>query len=93
MQFTPYIVMWAAVTALVLALALIRFIVSRQEDDNIHLGSDQDAVISKQVAISRKLQVLDRWGQALTVLSLVSGLIIAGVYLNQVFQGSLIPKG
>ena len=93
MQFTPYIVMWAAVTALVLALALVRFFVSRQEDDNIHLGADQEEAISKQVAISRKLQSLDRWGQALTVLSLVSGLVIAGVYLNQVFQGSLIPKG
>ncbi len=93
MQFTPYIVMWATLTALVLALALVRFFVSRQEDDNIHLGVDQEEIISKQVDISRKLQSLDRWGQALTVLSLVSGLVIAGVYLNQVFQGSLIPKG
>ena len=93
MQFTPYIVAWAGLTAVVLALALIRFIVSRQEDDNIHLGSDQDAAISKQINVSMKLQTLDRWGKSLTVVSLVSGLLIAAIYLNQVFQGSLIPKG
>ena len=87
MNFTIYIGAWAALAAVVLALALTRFFLARQEDDNIHLRADQADLVASQRTLASRMETVERWGKSLTLVTLVSGLGIACVYLNQVFQG------
>jgi hypothetical protein len=83
MKLTPYIVVWACLAVVVLALALARYLVSFREDDTIHLSTSERGLITNQMVIFRWLDAIDRWGKSLTVLTLVSGLILAAFYLVQ----------
>jgi hypothetical protein len=77
----------------VLALALVRYIASLHEDDNIHIGSGQAALVTKQMAFFSRVEAVERWGKSLTIIALIGGLALAALYLNQVFQGNANPLG
>lgn len=83
MQLTPYVVGWTVLTIVVLALALARYLVSFREDDNIHLSTSESGLITKQMTIFSWLDAIDRWGKLLTVVALLTGLLLAGIYLYQ----------
>jgi len=83
MQLTTYVVAWAVLTIVVLALALARYLVSFREDDNIHLSEAESGMITNQMSIFGKLDAIDRWGKVLTVVALLTGLVLAGIYLYQ----------
>jgi hypothetical protein len=83
MNLTLYVVAWALLALAVLGLALYRKLATLQEDDLIHLGPGEDKLIPQQVAFSRKLDTLDRWGKALTIITCAAGLMLAAVYLFQ----------
>jgi hypothetical protein len=77
----PYVVVWCLLALVVLGLALFRKFTSLREDSLIHIGPGEEKLIPKQVAVFHKLEVLDRWGQILTVVVAVSGLLLAALYL------------
>ena len=80
-NLVPYIGIWALVALLALVLALYRKFVSAHEEDRyVHISEGEAHLIPHQVSINRKLQAIDRWGEILTVLALVAGLALAGVY-------------
>ncbi len=81
MQLTTYVVVWSCLAIIVLALALIRYLVSLHEDDNIHLGSSEKGLITKQMVFFRHLDAIDRWGKTLTVVALLGGLLLASLFL------------
>ncbi len=83
MQLTPFVIGWAALALIVLALALARYLVSFREDDNIHLSTSERGLITQQNAIFGKLDAIDRWGKTLTIVALAGGLLLAGIYLYQ----------
>ena len=83
MQLTTYVVVWSCLVIIVLALALIRYLVSLHEDDNIHLSSSQKGLITKQIVFFEHLDAIDRWGNSLTVVTLLGGLILASLFLYQ----------
>lgn len=83
MHLTPYVVLWACLAITVLGLALLRYLVSFREDDNIHLSEGENSLITKQMTIFHYLDAIDRWGKSLTVLALIGGLLLAGIYLYQ----------
>ena len=83
MQLTNYVVVWSCLTIVVLALALVRYLGSLHEDDNIHLGNAEKGLITKQMVFFEYLDAIDRWGKSLTVVALVGGLILASLYLYQ----------
>lgn len=83
MHLTPYVVLWACLAVAVLGLALFRYLVSFREDDNIHLSEGEKGLITKQLTIFHILEAIDRWGKSLTVVALVGGLALAGIYLYQ----------
>ncbi len=87
MNLTPYIVLWLFLGVAVLALAGYRKIMMlHQEDETIHLGAGEEKQIPSQVALARKLDVLDRWGKSLTVVTILSGLLMAIIYLYGVLE-------
>lgn len=76
----PYSVLWCILAMVILCLIVYRKTIARQEDDSIHLESD---VSAKQNIVDHKLTAIDRWGQGLTVVAVVYGALIAGLYLYQ----------
>jgi len=48
----------------------------------------------EQTRTSEKIRTIDRWGQSPTVLAILCGVVIVGMYLYQVWQeGTKIQSG
>jgi hypothetical protein len=80
-NFTPWMILWAALALAVLVMAGYRKIVSVREDETLHLGNPSDS--ARQVAISHKLERIDKWGKLLTALAAIYGLLVAIAYTYQ----------
>jgi len=71
--------------AVVAGLALYRKYVSMHEDNYLHLSEGEARLRSAQVATFRQLDTVDRWGKTLTVLIAISGVILAALYVYQIW--------
>jgi hypothetical protein len=88
----PFMVLEALLAATVIAMIVWRRSVARNEDDNLHVLHAE--ALPQQVAVAKKLDVIDKWGKALTVIAVVFGLLLGAAYLYQVWvQGSNLPTG
>jgi hypothetical protein len=87
MTFTPLVVAWACLAVLVIGLAIFRTIAGLHEDDNIHLAAGEAPMIPKQVAFFHTMERIDRWGKSLTVVTVVTGLMLASVYIYNSLAG------
>jgi len=76
-------VLWALLALAVIGLIIYRRIVSAGEDDMIHVSDAAGAVASQQVSVAQKLDQIDKWGKTLTVVVVVYGVVLAGVYVYQ----------
>jgi hypothetical protein len=83
-NFTTYFVLWGILALVIIGLAVYRKMVASKEDDTIHLSAGESA-ISQQSAIAEQLAAIDRWGKILTVIAVVAGLVLGGLYLYQVW--------
>jgi hypothetical protein len=86
---TPYIVVWAAMAVAVLALAAWRQVIDMHEDDSIHLGDGQTALVTNQVTLAQKIKSIDRVGKLLTVVAALYGLGLCGWMVYQQWIGSM----
>ena len=83
MTLTPYVVTWAVFAVIVLALLLSRNLMALHEDDNLHLATDEER---RQKTFYRKIHRIDRWGEVLTGITVAGGLVIAAIYIYQVWE-------
>ena len=83
-MFFPLVIVWILLALAVLALFLWRQSVARNEDDSLHV---MHGTITSQTSLSQKLDVIDKWGKILTVVTVVVGLLIAGAFIMQQFSG------
>ena len=82
----PYVGAWAILAVLVLALALYRKLLTDNQGDNyVHISVGEARLIPHQIAVNRKINRIDRWGEVLTLATLFAGLGLAGLYLYQAF--------
>jgi len=82
MNFTPYIILWSLLALVVLGLALYRKVITtHDEDDLVHISEGEQRLIPHQVAVNAKIHKIDRWGETLTVVTVIAGLLIAVAYL------------
>ncbi len=81
---TTFVIFWAILGVATLALALYRKFVSMREDDYLHLSAGEERLIPEQVATFRKIGAIDRWGITMTIVTVVFGLALAGLYLYQI---------
>jgi heme/copper-type cytochrome/quinol oxidase subunit 2 len=79
----PLTVFWGILALAVVSLILYRRSITSHEDDSIHL---EGSVPAEQVALDHRLAVVDRWGKTLTVIAVVYGLALAGVYVYQLWN-------
>jgi hypothetical protein len=83
----PHIAILAVLAVVVGALALYRKSIAAKEDDTVHLSGGGEAV-QEQVATAAKLEGIDKWGKILTVILVIYGLVIAGLYIMQMWEAS-----
>jgi len=80
----PYVGAWALLAVLVLALALYRKLLTDNQGDNyVHISVGEARLIPHQIAVNRKINRIDRWGEVLTLATLFAGLGLAGLYSYQ----------
>ncbi len=86
---TQLVLLWAGLGILTLALALYRKILSMREDPYVHLAPGEERMIPQQVANFKRIGAIDTWGVTLTVVTIVLGLALAGLYVYQVMEKGL----
>ncbi len=88
MNLIPHLVIWAILATVVIILLIFRSKVSRQEDEGLHVLDSDAARVPQQIAIAKKLENIDRWGKILTIITVVYGLALAGLYVWNVWDAS-----
>ncbi len=82
-------IVWAVLTVVVLALALVRKFTSWYgEDDYVHLAAGEERAIPHQIAVTRRLDRIDAWGKTLTLVDLLYGLTLFSVMLYTAWRNS-----
>ena len=80
----PYVSGWIVLALVVLGLALYRKFVSAHEEDRyVHIAEGEAKLIPHQIEANHKIATIDRWGEILTVFTLVGGLALACIYVCQ----------
>jgi len=82
---TLFAYFWAAIAAVTLGLALIRKFVSAGEEDVVYLAASEEGKIPQQQALAARLNVIDKWGKGLTVVTVITGLALGSFYLYATF--------
>jgi hypothetical protein len=82
---------WVGITAGAATLALYRKFIAREEMDVVHIAPGSAPVIRSQKEFADRLDWIDIWGQRLTLIALVLGAILGGIYLYQVWKATQIP--
>jgi hypothetical protein len=63
-----------------------RAVMTRDEDDTIHLAAHEAALIPKQVELAHRLEALGRWIGILTVASSILGVSLFGMWAYRAWQ-------
>ena len=89
MHLMIYLVFWAALGVSVLALAIYRNVLGLHDPVG-HISPESGVTeVTKNRLLTRERKV-EIWGQSLTILLVVYGLVLVAVYLNHVMaQGGL----
>ncbi len=82
-DFRSLIVAWGVLAASVLVLVVWRKSVARNEDDQLHVLNAN--VVTQQVQVAQKLEQIDKWGKIVTAVTVAFGLVIAGLYIYQMW--------
>jgi hypothetical protein len=78
----PFLVFWALLALVVLAIVAYRAAIARKEDDSLHV-LHASAAVPQQAAVAEKLERIDKWGKILTVIAAVYGLLLAAAFVYQ----------
>jgi len=84
LNFGPFIALETLLVLSVVALFVWRKTVSRNEDDNIHVLHGT-TVLAQQEDVAHRLDVIDKWGKILTLVTVVFGLALGAAYVWQSF--------
>jgi len=77
---------WAALATVVLGLAAWRKLVSRNEDDFIHVNDVK--LNARQSEVAHTLDSIDRWGKILTIVVAAYGLVLLAAYMYSSWQAA-----
>jgi len=80
--------LWTVLTLVVLGLVVYRYLVSRREDDMLHLAEAEAPLIAQQQMLSTRLNRLDDWKRRLTLVDVVFGLGLALLFARNALKTS-----
>jgi hypothetical protein len=76
-----YTVFFGVLAIVVIALVVYRRSITSREDDLIHLDGTAP---SGRAGSAHRVEVIDRWGKPLTVITLAYGLLLAAAYFYRI---------
>ncbi len=82
---TIYIVLWSALALVVLGLAIYRNLLGIHEGA-LHISGGAASLGEDQLKQIKKEESTERWGEWLTVVVAVYGLVLAAIYIYQVTE-------
>ena len=77
MNWTFFVAAWICLGVATLGLALYRKFLTMREDDYIHIEQWRAPEVEQQQAMARKIHSIDKYGETLTILTLLGGLALA----------------
>jgi hypothetical protein len=80
-NFMPFVIGWVVMAVGVLGLVVYRFCVSHEGDPYLHVNPDEMSHIKEQAVVGRRLDVVDKWGQILTAVTVIYGLVLTGLFV------------
>ena len=83
----PFLIVWILVALTVIVLFLYHRSIARQEDAHLDV-LETAAAAQHQVALDQKLEVVDKWGKIFTIIAVVYGILLAGLYFVQTWEQS-----
>jgi uncharacterized membrane protein len=90
-NLVPLIVLWSLLAISVIVMVVWRKMVASGEDDTLHVLQGS---VAQQVTVANKLEMIDKWGKILTIVTVVSGVIIGALWVYQSYvTASNIPSG
>jgi sterol desaturase/sphingolipid hydroxylase (fatty acid hydroxylase superfamily) len=67
----------------------LRWSLGKREDDHLHYSDREQQLVTAQVSIAHKLDVLDRWKTALLIATILAGVAAIGLHTyNMWMSGS-----
>ena len=84
----PFTMLWMLLALIVVGLIAYRKWIAKDEDDTLHVMDSDAGKVAQQSVMAQKLELIDHWGQRLTVITLVFGLAMGTVYLYQTWAAS-----
>lgn len=87
-NFTLFAGIWVALAIVTVGLALYRRVVSADEKDIVRLAEGEEGYIPQQEALAARLNLIDKWGKSLTVVTALLGIVLVSVNLFQVWVDS-----
>lgn len=89
MNLLPYAIGWAPLAIVVIILVFYRQKLAAHEDDSLHVAGAYSAEITaQQVAVTKKLETVERWGKILTALALLYALALVGVFAYSAWKNT-----
>lgn len=89
MNLVPLGIVWVVLLAVILVLAFRRSLLAREEDDMLHVGdAAAAAATARQIAVGKKLTALERLLKMLTVLLILYGLVLVGLFFYDAWTAS-----
>jgi hypothetical protein len=86
MQLTIELTILGILFAAVLALAIARKRVAGNDDEMLHVRDTEASLVNRQIEVARKLEVLDRWGKAVTAIAVIYGVVVLARLLYMVWE-------
>jgi hypothetical protein len=82
-NFAPFAILWVLLAAGILGLIAYRWLVSEDEGEALHLSDPRE--VTRQATLSHRLDVIDRWGKTLTVVTTVYSVLLAAAYTYHIW--------
>ncbi len=82
------LLVWVALTLVVIGLLTYRYFVSLKEDDLLHLADAEAPLVNEQNAMVVRLGRIDRLSRQLTIADLALGLCLGGVFIFNSLRSS-----
>ena len=75
------VALWVALVMIVLLLATFRLALTWGKYTVLHVRRSEMSMIPEQIRDHHRLNRIDSWGQLLTTIALVLGLVLIGLYV------------
>ena len=93
MNLTLHLASWAGVATVLVFLALYRRRIYMKSDEVLHVLDAEAPLVSNQEVVGKRLEKIDLWGKVLTILVVLYGVGIAGMYLYSMFTDTSVKMG